>query len=95
VPLALEFGASALSCPQKVHIFLLGQKGPHFSPLAPLMFFSELPPCAFNFDARYYLEHLIFIEKTSGKNEENAEKREKNVFQNFPLFSTHDAFKNY
>ena len=44
VPLALEFGASALSCPQKVHIFLLGQKGPYFSPLAPLMFFSELPP---------------------------------------------------
>ena len=30
---------------KKVHIFHLGQKGPHFSPLALQMFFSELPPC--------------------------------------------------
>ena len=30
---------------KKVQIFNITQKGPHFSPLAPPMFFSELPPC--------------------------------------------------
>ena len=48
-----------------------------------------------DFDARYVLEHLIYIEKLGKKIPKNREKREKNVFQNFPLFSTHDAFKNY
>ena len=33
--------------------------------------------------------------KNSEKIRKNAEKREKNVFQNFPLFSPYDAFKKY
>jgi hypothetical protein len=38
---------------------------------------------------------LFLLKNYRKKLPKNAEKREKNVFQNFPLFSTHDAFKNY
>ncbi len=40
------------------------------------------------------MELLIFLEKLRKKNTEKCKiKREKYVFQNFPFFSTHDAFK--
>ena len=39
--------------------------------------------------------NTLFLLKNSEKIRKNAEKREKNVFQNFPLFSPYDAFKKY
>ena len=37
----------------------------------------------------------LFLLKNSEKNTKKCRKREKNVFQNFPLFSPYDAFKKY
>ena len=38
-------------------------------------------------------EPIIFLENEERKLQKNAQKREKYVFQNFLIFSTHDAFK--